>query len=385
MRAGTRPHGQCGSLGHSKAGADGTFRLARQSEISRGIVADTSRVALPMLSVSRFPRYDGLMRAASRPDCRQPLVRPATLDSLPCVASRPRLPQIQGRVKALSLALPFIGCALVEPSSKRSVPQEPVNPAVFLRETSPERSAEITAAQVHTASPLSALVGLPWMVPLSDDPKIQDLATLPLGATERRPVVVAVHGAGDRPDWACGGWRIGVESFAFVTCPMGSAMGGSRYGWGSTRAIAVAVDRALEALRRRFPNHVGDGPMIYAGFSQGATLARPFLIENAQRFPLVVLAEGGYGYVGDPGFSKEFRAAGGRRLMLLCGTSSCLATANRSKPVIERAGLEVIISGDPSAGHNLNTFMQNALRRDWGRLVADFAGWETYPAHRWPK
>lgn len=226
-------------------------------------------------------------------------------------------------------------------------------------------------------------MGLPWMVRLSDDPKIQDMATLPLGAAEQRPVVVAVHGAGDRPDWACGGWRIGVESFAFVACPMGLAMGGSRYGWGGTRDIAVAVERALGELQRRFSEYVTQGPMIYAGFSQGATLAAPFLIDNARRFPVVVLAEGGYGYMGDPGFAKAFRAAGGKRVMLLCGTASCLATAQRAKGVMERAELEVIVSGDPNAGHNLNTAMQNALRRDWSRLVAGYAGWQTYPAHRW--
>jgi predicted esterase len=313
----------------------------------------------------------------------------ATLKSQACLAWGARLSDVRWRAAVLVGPLLFSnwvsGCALVESSSKRSPPQNTVASPGLLGQTPFAHSAENTKSAAPSALPTTpALVNLPWMVRLSeDDPKVHDMATLPLGAAERRPVIVAVHGAGDRPDWACGGWRIGVESFAFVTCPMGLSMGGSRYGWGSTRDIAHGVERALTALQQRFPDYVGQGPMIYAGFSQGATLAAPFLIENAQRFPLVVLAEGGYGYIGDQGFSKAFRAAGGQRVMLLCGTASCLATANRAKGVLERAELEVIVSGDPSAGHNLNTAMQNALRRDWSRLVEGYAGWDTYPAHRW--
>src|SRR5690348_14619318 len=38
----------------------------------------------------------------------------------------------------------------------------------------------------------------------------------PVGAREKRPVIVGVHGAGDRPDWACSAWREVAANHAFV-------------------------------------------------------------------------------------------------------------------------------------------------------------------------
>src|SRR5271165_1233900 len=43
--------------------------------------------------------------------------------------------------------------------------------------------------------------------------------SLPTGATGKRPVVVVIHGAGDRPDWQCGGWRRATSGFPFIVCP----------------------------------------------------------------------------------------------------------------------------------------------------------------------
>jgi len=233
------------------------------------------------------------------------------------------------------------------------------------------------------AIPLPPLTGLPWIVALPEHGKVQDRVTLPLGATERRPIVVAVHGAGDRPDWACGGWRLGVESYAFVVCPMGLPMGHDRYGWGNTQSIAAATERALAQVKTRFASYLDDGPMIYAGFSQGAMLADKFLVEHAAQFPVAVLAEGGYEFLKGAAFARKYHDAGGRRLMILCGTAGCMATAKRAKVTAEREGLEVIVSGDPTAGHNLNKPMQDAIQRDWQKLVAGLAGWASYSAHRW--
>jgi predicted esterase len=124
--------------------------------------------------------------------------------------------------------------------------------------------------------------------------------------------------------------------------------------------------------------------MVYAGFSQGAMLAAPYLVENAARFPVAAIAEGGYDYLADAKFARDYHAAGGRRIMILCGTGPCFTTAQRAKAVLEKAGLGVIVAGDPLSGHNLNTRMQNALRREWHNLVTDLPGWNSFAQHRWP-
>jgi len=232
---------------------------------------------------------------------------------------------------------------------------------------------------------LAPLAGYPWMLTLSEAPAGKDVATPPLGTTQKRPIIVAVHGAADRPEWACGGWRIGVEAYPFVVCPGGLPMGQETYAWAGTKSIAAAVDRALNALRDQFGQYCLEGSMIYAGFSQGAILAAPYLIENANRFPVAVLGEGGYGFTASDGFAQGYYKAGGRRIMLLCGTRWCTAHAHRARRTLERAGLRVVVAGDPQAGHNLNGAMQQAIRDHWHELVAGLAGWETYPANRWPR
>jgi predicted esterase len=110
--------------------------------------------------------------------------------------------------------------------------------------------------------------------------------------------------------------------------------------------------------------------MIYAGFSQGATLAEPFLRRNAARFPIAILAEGGYQTASSPAFAKAFREAGGRRVVLVCGSPSCFQRSRLSKTVLERAGLEALVVGDPHAGHNLNERMQRALQDAWPQISA---------------
>lgn len=252
-------------------------------------------------------------------------------------------------------------------------------PQASLTRPAPRQVEPDAAAPVR----LTPLAGYPWLTTMSETPTGKDVVTPPMGATEPRPIVVAIHGAGDRPDWACGGWRIGVESYPFVVCPVGQPMGHNRYAWTNTRAIATAVERALNALHERFDAYCFAGPMIYAGFSQGATLAAAYLIENASRFPVAVLAEGGYDFIGQAWFAQKYYQAGGRRVLLLCGTPSCMVAAQRARRTLEQAGLSAMIAGDTKAGHNLNGAMQRVLREHWQQLVAGVSGWESFGAHRW--
>jgi predicted esterase len=159
-------------------------------------------------------------------------------------------------------------------------------------------------------------------------------------------------------------------------------MGQSRYGWGSVADIGAAIERALGEANRRFSTYMAPEPMIYAAFSQGAILARPYLEANAKRFPIVALAEGGYDYLRDPEFARQYNAAGGRRVLLLCGTAQCKTSMSRARAVLARAHLEVLVAGDLTSGHNLNAPMQQALRRAFPELVADVAEWKGFAAGR---
>ena len=243
--------------------------------------------------------------------------------------------------------------------------------------------ATASASAIRTPEPAAPTALAPTPLPPTPLPRLDAewlerieledttvVVTPPVGARTARSVLVGVHGAGDRADWSCGGWRLASEASVFVVCPQGSRQGAQSFAWASARQMEARIESALAAARRRFGKYMSEQPMIYAGFSQGATLAEPFLRKNAARFPIAILAEGGYATAQSASFARAFREAGGRRIALVCGSSHCFAAAARAQRTLESAGLESLVVGDSTAGHNLNDRMQKALQRAWPAIAA---------------
>ncbi len=293
---------------------------------------------------------------------------------IPCPASDapPRTARSQAAllVLAASLGLSVLAaCPRATEPERRSAPG--ARPVELVADEPPHAATEHPTSDAVPAHALPPLQGA-WLERLGtkDAPVV---VTPPLGAVEPRPLVVGVHGAGDRPEWACGGWRLAAEARAFVACPQGSPMPGQSFGWASPSALARRVDDAVTLTRERYGAHIAAGAMIYAGFSQGATFAEPFLRKNAARFPIVILAEGGYQTSRDPSFARAFREAGGRRIVLVCGSAACFRSAIGARKVLEAAGIEALVVGDELAGHNLNERMQHALEKAWAEITAPLA------------
>lgn len=194
--------------------------------------------------------------------------------------------------------------------------------------------------------------------------------TPPVGATAPSRVVIGVHGAGDRPEWSCGGWRLAAKNSAFVVCPRGRPLSPSTFAWGSPDELERRAEDALAALYERYGAYVDMQASIFAGFSQGATLSGTYLRAHAARFPIAILAEGGYSLLETPAFARAFYAGGGRRLVLVCGTPGCFARAHRAKHLLASENLQILVVGDEKAGHNLNERMQRALQDAWGEITA---------------
>lgn len=236
----------------------------------------------------------------------------------------------------------------------------------------PRATAEHTEA--HPVVSAEGRASLPplrsdWLVEVAQE-KHTTVIMPPIGATAPARLVVGVHGAGDRPDWACGGWRLGSQVTALVACPQGHPLGPTTYAWVSPQQLEERTLVTVEVVRARYAAYLAQPPYIFAGFSQGATLAEPFLRKHAALFPIAILAEGGYRTLSSPAFAAAYRAGGGRRVVLVCGNPACFATARSAKGVLERAGLEALVVGDEKAGHNLNGRMQRALQTAWPQIVA---------------
>ncbi len=212
------------------------------------------------------------------------------------------------------------------------------------------------------------------------------VVTPPAGATEPRPVIIAVHGAVDEPGGMCSAWRLIVDVYAFVVCPAGTPMQGSpresrKYVWGSSDQIERRALEALEALVLRYGDHVAkDAPVIYAAFSQGATLSAPLLVRRAKRFSRAVLTEGGYRAFESPGVARAYANMGGERVLFTCSQAGCAPHFEGSRAALarEHVGARVVDAGP--YGHSLPPPAREAIHAALPWLVEGLAGWEGYAA-----
>ncbi len=234
-----------------------------------------------------------------------------------------------------------------------------------------------TEATSPPPSPAKALPPLSanWLEPLDLGDGASAVVSVPLGATSPRPLVVAVHGAHDRPEWACGGWRLGFQVYPFIVCPRGSPVTRDKYAWANAAAIERVVMKSIEKVRERFGSYVAPPPYVYAGFSQGAIFSEPILVGHAALFKTAVLAEGGYAVLSSADFARKFKAGGGETVVIVCGSPACRRGTQASALKLQAAGLRVFESGDVRSGHNLNQLMQQALERDFASWFADDPAW----------
>ena len=235
-----------------------------------------------------------------------------------------------------------------------------------------------SASSIPSPAGLPPLTGVAWIEHLDLEGGHEAYVCPPIGAREPRPLIVAVHGAGDRAEWSCGGWRMVAGEYAFVVCPQGLKMDAMRFGWDSAETIRRRVASALVAVRARFGEYIAEGPTLYVGFSQGATLAGPTLLDPAQSFPFIALAEGGYGLVRDRAFLGKLKARGVESVLLACGTAACFTSMRAAEPNLSAAGIQALIGGDPSSGHNLNGEMQAGLQKVWPDFVAGLPNWRGF-------
>lgn len=153
-------------------------------------------------------------------------------------------------LQALCISLAISGCARVE--TARGEPRETTSaplPAAIPRGPEPvtlERLEGATLERLDLAGGKHAFVAVP------------------VGAREKRAVVVGVHGAGDRADWSCSEWQAVTAGWAFVVCPEGvrHPRDPNALVWSSAEAIASAADESVRALRVRYGAWVDDGPLI---------------------------------------------------------------------------------------------------------------------------
>ncbi len=236
------------------------------------------------------------------------------------------------------------------------------------------------APPIPTPRALSPLESAVPVVELALPGYLASVVSLPLQATTRKPVVVAVHGKFDRAEWQCDQWRAIVGDRAFVLCPRGTrrpdypSNDAVRQTFSSRNAMFKEVDAALEALRNRYSDYADDGPVLYVGFSLGAIEGVPYIARDPARFSRAALVEGGHDAWSDATI-KAFSEGGGRRILFACGQVGCNEDAKRVAAKLEKSNVETRVIYVPGEGHSYGGKVAEKLKDEWNWLVEGDERW----------
>ncbi|MEZ4444859.1 MAG: hypothetical protein R3B72_37635 [Polyangiaceae bacterium] len=210
------------------------------------------------------------------------------------------------------------------------------------------------------------------------------VVSMPLGAREPRPVLVATHGAGGRATTHCERWRAIVGDRGFVLCPRGRSMypylesrDEGRYYYPGHPTLGAEIAAAFAALERRFTPHVDPQSPIFAGYSQGASMGALVLPDHVVGFGRAVLVEGGVGehQEWNVTVATRFREQGGERVLFVCGRLACYESAQTSAGYLRRGGLAVDVAYASGAGHTYAGAVGDLLRERFAWLVEGDARW----------
>jgi poly(3-hydroxybutyrate) depolymerase len=191
-----------------------------------------------------------------------------------------------------------------------------------------------------------------------------------VGAVEPRPIVIALHGGADRPEWQCSVWRSIAGPRPFVLCPRGVARG-SRFGWGTPDQTTRELRGALTALKKKYGDHVAAGPVTLAGYGPGAAQAVSVAKQEPSFFARVALVNGG---------SEAFTATNaavfahgrGKRVLFVCGLPACRADAERAALFARHAGIPAkLLALETGAAFDATLIV--AVRQQWSWLASDAA------------
>ena len=283
-------------------------------------------------------------------------------------------------LRSLFFAASVVSCATRAPTTQ--LPSHPCpHPRPHLRAARfvsppPLDPEPLPASDAAKLPPLTAGAAL---TPLVVQNHQDAIVSLPVGATGSRPLVLALHGNFDRPEWQCAVWRDVTRGYPFILCPRGvprrdAPQSLDRWTYGKSGDVRREIDAALAALRDRFGDYIAPGPILYIGFSLGAILGVGIVAGDAERFPRAVLIEGGQsGWT--QARAKSYAASGGRRVLFACGQKSCQAEAKGTERLLGRAGLETRSVYGGEVGHAYDGPVADEIARALPWLVRDDPRW----------
>ena len=192
---------------------------------------------------------------------------------------------------------------------------------------------------------------------------------VPRGATEPRPVVVALHGHAIRPEHACPRWQHAAYDWPFVLCPLGlpaDARPGQPVTLGSPAHTTREIQAGLRVLREHFAGYLAGGRPLFVGWSQGAKVG--ISVARSEAFDAAAFGEGGYDLLDDQAVT-HLAKSGLRRVLLLCATRACESSYARPAERLRAAGIPGRVAGAGGADHPFDGAAVETAREAWPWLV----------------
>jgi pimeloyl-ACP methyl ester carboxylesterase len=199
--------------------------------------------------------------------------------------------------------------------------------------------------------------------------------SLPTGATSRRPVVVVIHGAGDRPERQCRSWRRATSEYPFIICPTGRAW--PRYTHIGGAPLLEYIDEALDVLAARYPHYVDTRNPLLVGFSLGAAQVTALAVQFPARFPRIALVEGAT-KAWSGARASAFYQGGGRRVLFACGQDGVRDRAEQTAKRLTSVGLDTHVVF-ANVGHKFGPPLQDVVGGELTWLMDGDERWPSAP------
>lgn len=278
------------------------------------------------------------------------------------------------------LALGTGGCRTT-PNSERSAPATAVPaPAPKLRSAEAALPDVSAAPSAKAPSKLAPLASANTLNALPVEGHRDAVVSIPHGAVEPRPVVVALHGNYDRPEWQCEVWREVFQGFPFVVCPRGIPRGDApksedRWTYGALKTTETEMFAAVDACKAKYAGYVDDTKLLFVGFSLGAILGKFTVRKHASRFGAAVFVEGGY-EAWSKGVGERLAADSAMPILFACGQHACKAHGAAAARQLKAGGIEARVGFGGNIGHTYDGAVAKSVKSELAFLLAGDPRWK---------
>ncbi|HWA74464.1 MAG TPA: hypothetical protein VG937_19095 [Polyangiaceae bacterium] len=219
------------------------------------------------------------------------------------------------------------------------------------------------------AGGLPPLAASSWLVPVEVPGFGPARVAVPLGAKTPKPLLIALHGDHDRPEWTCGSYRHVVGSRAFILCPEGAARPDRDFTLGPSDDTSTELRKALPALKSRFKAYLSPGPVVLAGLGPSVDQAIELALKEPSFFSLLLLVDGSTKRFTLPAATR-FGSAGGKRVLVVCSAGACESDVEQRLRALAPGGVATRIVR-VERGHGLDAEVVARLRSEFPWLVSE--------------